>query len=192
MAKGREKSIVESAAMEVLPMKFTIAILLAFACAASAAAQKLAVKIVDRQDNETDYTYVVPAHFFANSNTGVNCNGGENYANCTASTTTTGTSTPAHQVSYHVRGATFSLQLPDGRIAVVNCESKFAEHFAGRAGNHRSCRMPIVDNIQEGFHGDKAKLEWVVSLDGKKTQSETYKVLGILDAPKNSADSAKQ
>jgi len=76
-----------------------------------------------------------------------------------------------------VRGATFTLQLPDGRLAVVNCESKFAEHFAGPAGNHRSCRQPLVDDIQADFHGDKAKLEWIVSLDGKKLQSETYRVL---------------
>jgi hypothetical protein len=84
-----------------------------------------------------------------------------------------------------VRGATFTLQLPDGRAAIVNCESKFAEHFAGRAGNHRSCRMPLVENIQAEFHSDKAKLIWVVSLDGKKMQSETYKVLAILDKPKS-------
>jgi hypothetical protein len=40
---------------------------------------------------------------------------------------------------------------------------------------------PLTINV---CAGDKAKLEWVVSLDGKKTQSETYKVLGILDKPK--------
>ncbi|MGA8224380.1 MAG: hypothetical protein WB780_22230 [Candidatus Acidiferrales bacterium] len=165
-------------------MKLAIIVLM-LASALPASAQKFSVKIVDRQDNETDYTYVVPSHFYSNSNTNVNCNGGDNYANCNGSTTTTGTATPAHQVSYHVQGATFSLQLPDGRIAVVNCRSKFAEHFAGPAGNHRSCRQPIVDNIQAEFHGDNAKLEWVVSLDGKKTQTETYKVLGILDAPKS-------
>ncbi len=33
---------------------------------------------------------------------------------------------------------------------------------------------------QAEFDGDKAKLIWPVSLDGKKTDSETYKVLGIL------------
>ena len=68
---------------------------------------------------------------------------------------------------------------------IVNCESKFAERMAGPEGNHRSCRIPLVENIQAEFHGDKAKLEWVVSLDGKKMQSETYKVLAILDKPKN-------
>ena|SRR6201996_2675174 len=151
---------------------------------AFAFAQKLDVKIVDRQDNETEYTYIVPGHFSSQSNAYANCNGSDNFVNCNGSSTTNGYSTPAHQVSYHVRGATFSLLLPDGRIAVVNCESKFAEHFAGPAGNHRSCRKPLVENIQADFHGDKAKLEWVVSLDGKKTQSETYKILAVLDKPK--------
>ncbi len=44
--------------------------------------------------------------------------------------------------------------------------------------------MPLVENIEAEFHGDKAKLIWAVSLDGKKMQSETYKVLAILDKPK--------
>jgi hypothetical protein len=43
--------------------------------------------------------------------------------------------------------------------------------------------MPLVENIQAEFKGDKAKLIWVVSVDGKKTESETYKVLGVLDKP---------
>jgi hypothetical protein len=84
-----------------------------------------------------------------------------------------------------VRGATFSLLLPDGRVVVVNCESKFAEHMSGRAGNHRDCRVPLVDDIEAEFNGDKAKLSWVVSIDGKKTQSETYKVLAVLSKPKD-------
>jgi len=154
------------------------------ACPAPALAQNLAVKIIDRQDNDTAYTYVVPAHWFSNSNTNVNCGGSDTNVNCNGSTNTTGTVTPAHQVSYHVRGATFTLQLPDGRAAIVNCESKFAEHFAGHAGNHRSCRMPLVENLQAEFHGDKAKLIWVVSLDGKKMQSKTYKVLAALSIHK--------
>ena len=167
-------------------MKKTAALVLTIlVCATSASAQKLAVKIIDRQDNDTDYTYVVPARWFSNSNTNVNCGGSDTNVNCNGSTNATGTITPAHQVPYHVRGATYTLQLPDGRAAVVNCESKFAEHFAGHAGNHRSCRMPLVENIEAEFHGDKAKLIWVVSLDGKKMESETYKVLAILDKPKS-------
>lgn len=154
---------------------------LILACVASASAQKLEVKVVDREDNETDYTYVVPSYFSSQANSNVNCNGIANSVNCNGTTRTTGESTPAHEVSYHVRGATFSLQLPDGRLVVVNCESKFAEHMAGPAGNHRSCRVPLVDNITAEFNGDKAKLIWVVSIDGKKMQSETYKVLAVLN-----------
>ena len=36
----------------------------------------------------------------------------------------------------------------------------------------------------EPVRSDNAKLIWPVSLDGKKMQSETYKILGILDKPK--------
>jgi len=160
-------------------MKLAIAGLI-LVCAASASAQKLTVKIVNRQDNETDYTYVVPGNFSSQSSSSVNCNGSDTNVNCNGSTATIGLSVPAQQISYHVRGATFILQLPDGRAVVVNCESKFKERMAGPRGNRRSCRIPLVDEIQADFHGDNAKLEWVVSLDGKKLQSETYKILGIL------------
>lgn len=165
-------------------MKLAISLLI-LAYPVSLFAQKFEVKIVDRQDNETEYTYVVPGHFSSYSNSYANCNGSDSSVNCSGSTTTNGFATPAHQVSFRVRGATFSLSLPDGRVAIVNCESKFKERFAGPAGNHRSCRQPLVDNIEADFHGDKAKLEWVVSLDGKKKESETYKILAVLDNPKN-------
>lgn len=164
-------------------MKLALAFLL-LACAASASAQHLAVKVLNRQDNETDYTYSVPGSFSSQSNLNVNCNGTDTNVNCNGTTTTIGLSMPAQLVSYHVRGATFTLQLPDGRVVVVNCESKFKERMAGPRGNHRSCRMPLVDDINADFHGDNAKLEWVVSLDGKKTQSETYKILAILGKPR--------
>jgi hypothetical protein len=42
-----------------------------------------------------------------------------------------------------------------------------------------------MDNIKAEFKGDKAKLAWVVSLNGKKVQSETYKVLAVLGSPKD-------
>jgi hypothetical protein len=123
-------------------------------CAASGSPQKLDVKIVDRQDKEDEYDY---AAIYGNRAVGK---------------------------TFKVRGATFTLQLPDGRLVIVNCESKFAEHFAGRAGNRRSCRTPVVDSIEADFRGDNAKLTWPVSLDGKKMQSERYKILGVLDKPK--------
>lgn len=137
-------------------MKRTIAVAgLIFTSAVSAGAQKLNVKIVDRQDKEDQYDYAAV------------------YNNVAVGKT------------FKVHGATFTLELPDGRLAVVNCESKFAEHMAGRVGNRRSCRTPIVDNIEVDFRGENAKLIWPVSLDGKKMQSETYKILGILEKPKS-------
>jgi hypothetical protein len=135
-------------------MKLAIAGLVVV-CTASASAQKLEVKVIDRQDKEDSYDYVAV------------------YNNITVGKT------------FKVQGATFTLQLPDGRLAVVNCDSKFAEHMAGHAGNRRSCRAPVVDNIEAEFKGDNAKLFWAVSLDGKKMQSETYKILGILAKPNN-------
>jgi len=136
-------------------MKWTIAVVgLILGCAASASAQMLDVKIVDRQDKEDAYDYAAV------------------YNNVAVGKT------------FKVHGATFTLQLPDGRLAIVNCESKFAERMAGSVGNRRSCRTPLVDSIQVDFHGDNAKLIWPVSIDGKKMQSETYKILGILDKPK--------
>jgi hypothetical protein len=124
-------------------------------CAASGKAQKLDVKIIDRQDKEDEYDYAAV------------------YNNV------------ALGKAFKVHGATFTLQLPDGRLAIVNCESKFAEHMAGRVGNRRSCRIPLVDSIEADFKGDNAKLVWSVSIDGKKMQTETYKILGVLDKPKS-------
>jgi hypothetical protein len=151
----------------------------------------LGVKIVGRQNNETQYTYVVPGYSMTNTNGNTGCVGTATdtaigttaTVGCAGSAQSTTTSRPAQQVSFTVHGATFSLALPDGRMAVVNCESKFAERFAGRQGNRRSCRMPIVDDIQAEFDGDKAKLFWPVSLDGKKIESETYKILGVFAKP---------
>jgi hypothetical protein len=136
-------------------MKWTIALAgLVLLCTMFASAQMLDVKIVDRQDKQDQYDYVAV------------------YNNV------------AVGKSFTVNGATFTLLLPDGRLAIVNCESKFAEHMAGPVGNRRSCRTPLIDSIHVDFHGDKAKLFWPVSIDGKKIQSETYKILGILDKPK--------
>lgn len=81
----------------------------------------------------------------------------------------------------NLSGATLTLQLPDGDSAVVNCASKFQERFAG-PGNVRSCRVPLVDEFEADFRGDKAKLFWPVSLDGNKTATETYKIIAVSKA----------
>lgn len=167
-------------------MKMMISTLL-IAGACSCAAQKLEVKIINRQESETDRSYMVAGQYTSQSTSAANCNVNSSDVNCNGSSHTYGYETPAYQVPFHVRGATFSLLLPDGRVAVVNCESKFAERMAGAQGNRRSCRIPLVDTLQVEFHGDKAKLEWTVSIDGKKMQSETYKVIGVLDKPTEDA-----
>ena len=142
---------------------------------------QLNVRIVDRQTSDTNYSYVVPGNLFAQSNANASCFGAGNSVNCSGSTTTTGSVMPPRPVSYNVRGATFTLQLPDGRLVVVNCESKYSPR--GDYINRRSCRMPLVNDIQAEFDGANAKLRWPVSLDGKKTESETYKILAILNKP---------
>ena len=131
--------------------------LLVLGFASLTSAQKLSVKIVNREDQDSSYDYA-----------GVYSIGG---------------STTASATTFHVTGATLTLELPDGRRAIVNCASKFAEHFAGPAGNRRSCHVPLVEEIQAEFHGDSAKLSWNVSIDGKKSQSETYKILAVIDKP---------
>ncbi len=176
-------------------MKLTLAALILLS-ATSASAQTLDVKVIDHQEHISSYNYVVPGYSTSNTTGSANCNGAatttvwgntastNGQANCNGASTTNTISLPARAGSFDVRGATLSLLLPDGRIAVVNCDIKFAEHFAGAAGNHRNCREPLVADIQAEFHGDNARLIWVVSLDGKKTQSETYKILAVLASPK--------
>jgi hypothetical protein len=44
--------------------------------------------------------------------------------------------------------------------------------------------MPLIDEIRVEFNGDKAKLMWPTSIDGRKTESETYKILAIFDTPR--------
>lgn len=152
-------------------------------------AQKLEVTVVDRQDHTTDYTYVVPGYSSSTSTSSSDCNGSANTygsntninMSCGGTTTTNGYSRPAMAGTFSVRGATLSLLLPDGRVAVVNCDIKFAERFAGAAGNHRNCRIPLIDHFQVDFDKDKAKLIWPVSIDGKKMESETYKILAVFD-----------
>ena len=153
------------------------------------------VKIIDRRDSESGYTYVVPGRVQSNSSGVANCSGSSNTiatvapgsvqsnsngtANCSGSSNTTATVTPSLVGSYSVRGATFSLLLDDGRIAVVNCASK-ANRTQFNHAARRDCRMPIVNDIEVEFSGDSAKLIWPVSIDGKKMESETYKIIGIL------------
>ena len=161
---------------------FAIVVMSLTLSGAASAAQRFEVKIVDRQSNGGSYTYVVPGSSNSTSTSTANCVGGSGVANCSGSTNTTSSATPAFVGSYQVTGATLSLQLADGRVAIVNCASK-VNWTEWNMNAHRSCRVPLVSNVQAEFDGDSAKLKWSVSLDGKKMESETYKILAVLNAP---------
>jgi len=131
-------------------------------CSAIARAQQMEVKVIDRQESETEYTYQPGIH-----------------STSTSVANTTPTASPAKFTSFKVSGATLSLQLPDGRVAVVNCDSKFQPHLAGQTAR-RSCRTPPINEIKADFNGSNAKLSWPISVDGKKVESETYRILGVI------------
>jgi hypothetical protein len=153
--------------------------LLFFASLAIAgSAQNINVKIIDRRTGETGYSYQVPGHATSTSDESANCTGSSTNVNCSGSGTTNTEYTAPRSISYSVTGATLSLLLPDGRIAVVNCVSKYKLKMD--YVNRRSCRMPIVDDIPAEFSGKSVKLKWPVSLDGKKFDSETYQILAVL------------
>lgn len=142
--------------------------------------EKHRVRIVDRKDSHTEYSYFTPGYRTTSTTGGTNCTGGILSANCTNNEQTTTVSTPPRSGKFRVQGATLALRLEDGRIAVVNCEYK--PDFRPLR-SIRSCRIPLADDIDVEFDGDKAKLFWSISLDGSRLQSETYKILGILDRP---------
>ena len=83
--------------------------------------QKMDVKIIQRQNAETTYDYVVAGYSSSTANGTVNCNAYGNSANCSGSSTTNGYTIPSREGSFNVMGATYSLLLPDGRVAIVNC-----------------------------------------------------------------------
>ena len=149
-------------------------------CSAAVLGQTMNVKIVQRHDSETAYTYVVPGHFDSTSDTDLNCRAGSTNLNCSGTTTTNGTVTAPREISYSVTGATFSLLLPDGRIAVVNCVSKYSYKYGGDYDHQRSCRTPLMDDVQVEFKDKSAKLIWPAGVNGKTFESETYRILAVL------------
>ena len=149
-----------------------VAVAMIVAPASRAQKKKLSVQIVNRQSSATEYTYTVPGYATSNCNAFVYGNSAS--GNCIAS------AAPASSGSYSVHGATLSLLLPDGRIVVVNCDAKPNWTDWSHPTEYRGCREPMTNTIDAEFDGDNAKLEWPVSIDGKKKQNETYKIIGIL------------
>ncbi len=135
------------------------------------------VTIIERQRTQTSYARDTPGSSTFTTVGDAGCGGYLGVANCTTTSTTRQVNTPARHMDYEVQGATLSLLLPDGRVVVVNCSSKYSP----RADpiHRRSCRIPVANQIEAVFEGDQAKLMWPVSLDGSKAESEMYKILGI-------------
>jgi hypothetical protein len=81
--------------------------------------------------------------------------------------------------NYMLIGTTLSLQLPDGRVALVNCQNRYSAK--GTYINRRNCGMPMVPRVEAEFNGLIAKLTWAAGADGKKIETETYKVVAMLN-----------
>jgi hypothetical protein len=144
----------------------------------AAFAQTLLVHIVQRQDTKTELTATIPDR--ADSKDDKSSTGDKKAAGSDKGTASTDKGAQARSLT--VTGATLTLQLPDRRLVRVVCESKYALRFDYI--NRRSCRTPPADEVTAEFNGDEAKLIWSVSLDNRKTQSETYTILNIAPAPR--------
>jgi hypothetical protein len=143
----------------------------------------MSVKIINRQDGEKAYNYSVAGRSDTTTQTQTKCKDGyRGGVKCTETTSTATQYVPPQQGTYSVTGSTLTLQLPDGRVAVVNCTSKLSLFTPGPQ-TQRSCRIPPVDVIQAEFKGSNAKLAWPVSVDGSKLESETYKILTVSPPP---------
>ena len=166
-----------------------------FASPALAGSPKtLEVQVVDRKDIANSYTYVVPGYISSSASGTATCGSYGTNTNCIGSAAQETTVTPGFTGSYQLTGATLTLKLPDGRLAIVNCSKKFNffdEWDWNNQSVYRSCRVPMVSRLKVDFRGDNAKLSWSVSIDDSKMATETYKIIAVLDAPQPTAEQPK-
>lgn len=148
----------------------------------SASAQKLDAMVLYRQDSDVAYIAYVPGYSSPQADITGACTLDPDPANCPNPNAAPG------DVNLTVVGTTLSLGLPDGRVAVLNCVNRYSSK--GTSINRRSCGMPLVQHVEADFDGRKAKLTWPVGQDGKKTESETYKVIAMLDKRTETARSS--
>ena len=141
---------------------------------AVAVGMRMPVTVVAKQLSEREYSYVVPGYVSTYANAYANCIGTSCYSTGNASATVVA----PREASYKLTGASLSLRLPDGRVAVVNCGSKL--NWTGWTA-YRSCRVPGSDRVEAEFRGEKAKLVWRVGIQGEEERSETYKLIEVLD-----------
>ncbi len=148
-----------------------------------ALAQKLDASVLYRQDSDVAYHAVIPGYSGPDADITGACTLDPDPANCPSPTVT------GHEPSYTLIGTTLSLKLPDGRIALVNCVDRHSAK--GNYINRHACGMPMGEHVDVEFLGQSAKLTWLVTPDGKKIESETYKVVAMLDKPVETARIAK-
>jgi hypothetical protein len=146
------------------------------ACTGSLEAQKLDATVLYRQSNDSGYSALIPGYSAPGT------------PDCAADVANAECFRPTHiyeagpgAVSYNVVGTTLSLLLPDGKIAVLNCINKSKYSSRGAYIVLRNCGMPMVEHVEAQLKGDTAKLEWPVTPDSKKTESESYRVVALLD-----------
>lgn len=147
----------------------------------SAFAQKIEASVLYRQDSDNRYIAVVPGYSGPDADITGACMLDPDPANCPAVDSTSARG----EVNYMLVGTTLSLLLPDGRVALVNCVNRYSAK--GNYVSRRSCGMPMVEHVEAEFIGQSAKLKWQVGTDGKKTESETYKVVAMLEKRTESA-----
>ena len=144
--------------------------------AVSAAAQKVPVNVLYRQDSDVFYHAVIPGYSGPNADVTGACTLDPDPANCPDSRQDV-----SNAPIYTLVGTTLSLGLPDGRIALVNCVSRHSAN--GNYINRHSCGVPLGERAEADFAGQSAKLSWTVGPDGRKTEAETYRVVALLARP---------
>lgn len=144
---------------------------------ASAAAQKVSASVLYRQDSDVLYHAVVPGYSGPNADITGACTLDPDPANCPDPQAGDAKGTP----SYMLMGTTLSLGLPDGRIALLNCVSRHSAN--GNYINRHSCGMPLTERVDAEITGQSARLSWMIGQNGKKTESETYRVVALLAKP---------
>ena len=145
---------------------------------AFAAAQKVPVSVLYRQDSDIVYHAVIPGYSGPDADVTGACTLDPDPANCPDPKQNEDlTGIP----SYLLSGTTLSLGLPDGRIALVNCVSSHSTN--GNYINRHSCGMPLTERADVEFNGQSAKLSWTFGQNDKKTESENYRVVAMLAKP---------
>lgn len=153
---------------------FVIAVCCLAPSARPASAQKLEATVLYRQNSDSDYNALIPGY---SNPASPDCAADLANAECYNPTAATGNSPGA--VSYNVVGTTLSLLLPDGRVAVVNCINKYSSR--GTYILRRNCGMPLVERVEAEFKGRNATILWPIGPDRKKTESEKYRIVAVLD-----------